>query len=81
MKLYLVKHSRPDITNTTQGLSKVNDGANPAAFHELHDMIKCVPNNGNFELKFKQLRNKKKLQEEDVLAIMIMLEITSAGKA
>ena len=35
MLLYLVKHSRPDIANTTKELLKGNDGTNSATFKEL----------------------------------------------
>ena len=31
MSLYLVKHSHPDLANTTRELSKAKDGMNPAA--------------------------------------------------
>ena len=36
MLLYLVKHSHPDIANTVRELSKVLDGANMAAYKEMH---------------------------------------------
>ena len=42
MLLYLTKHFRPDIANTTRELSKANNGANPAACKELLCMIKYV---------------------------------------
>jgi hypothetical protein len=35
MLLYLVKHLRPDIANVIRELSKMMDGATPAAFKEL----------------------------------------------
>jgi hypothetical protein len=35
MLLYLVKHSRPNIANAIQELSKVMDGATPAAMKEM----------------------------------------------
>ena len=39
------KHSRPDITNTTQKLSKVSDSANRVVFVKMHDIIKYVLKN------------------------------------
>ncbi len=42
MLLYLVKHSRPDISNAVRELSKVLDGATPAAFKEMLRVIKFV---------------------------------------
>ena len=39
MLLYLVKHTRPDIANAVQELSKVLDGASPAAFKEIDTKI------------------------------------------
>mgnify|MGYP002812946830 CR=1 FL=1 len=42
MLLYLVKHSRPDISNAVRELSKSMDGASPAAFKELKWVIKFV---------------------------------------
>jgi hypothetical protein len=51
MLLYLVKHSRPDIANVTRELSKVMDGATPAAFKELKRVIKFVLDTRTFGLK------------------------------
>ena len=42
MLLFLVKHSRPDITNARRELSKANNGANPALFHELIQVTRYV---------------------------------------
>ena len=44
MLLYLVKHSCPDLANMTRESSKVNDGANPAAYKELLHVVKFVLN-------------------------------------
>ena len=52
MLLYLVKHSRPDIANATRELSKANDKANPAAYHELLRVIKYVIKTENLGLRF-----------------------------
>jgi hypothetical protein len=51
MLLYLVKHSRPDIANVTRELSKVMDGATPAALKELKRVIKFVLDTRTFGLK------------------------------
>jgi hypothetical protein len=40
MLLYLVKHSRPDIANVVRELSKVMDGATPAALNEKVPIIR-----------------------------------------
>ena len=42
MLLYLVKHSRPDIANPVQKLSKVLDGAKHEAFKDILRVIKYV---------------------------------------
>ncbi len=42
MLLYLVMHSRSDIANAVRELSKVLDGANVAAYKEMHQVIKYV---------------------------------------
>ena len=36
MLLFLMKHSHPDISNSVRELSKVHDGANMAAYKEMH---------------------------------------------
>ena len=51
MSLYLMKHSRHDIANATQELSKVMDGASPAAFLKMHCVNKYVLNTSNLGLK------------------------------
>jgi hypothetical protein len=51
MLLYLVKHSRPDIANVVRELSKVVDGATPAAMKELRRVIKFVLDTRTFGLK------------------------------
>ena len=44
MLLYLVKHSRPDIANVNQELSKVRDGVKQATFLEMHQIFKYILN-------------------------------------
>jgi hypothetical protein len=51
MLLYLVKHSRPDIANVVRELSKVMDGATPAALKELKRVMKFVLDTRTFGLK------------------------------
>jgi hypothetical protein len=51
MLLYLVKHSRPDIANLIRELSKVMDGATPAALKEMKRVMKFVLDTQNFGLK------------------------------
>jgi hypothetical protein len=51
MLLFLVKHSRPDIANAVRELSKVMDGATPAAMKELKRVIKYVLDTRDFGLK------------------------------
>jgi hypothetical protein len=50
MLLFLSKHSRPDIANTVRELTKVLDGASPAAFKELKRVIKYVLDTENLAL-------------------------------
>jgi hypothetical protein len=50
MLLYLVKHSRPDITNSVQELLKVDDGATEAHFKALFSTVKYVMDTGNLGL-------------------------------
>ena len=42
MLLFLIKHSRPDIANSTRELSKVLDGATKSAYKEMLRVIKFV---------------------------------------
>ena len=57
MLLYLTKHSRSDNTNSTQEFSKVDDGANSAAFCELVCMINYVHDMKSFRLKMESSGN------------------------
>jgi hypothetical protein len=49
--LYLLKHSRPDLSNCVRELSKVMDGANPAHLKALHRAIKYVKQTKHLKLK------------------------------
>jgi hypothetical protein len=53
MLLYLVKHSRPDISNATRELSKVGDGATQAHWKQLLRAIKYTIQTKNKALKMK----------------------------
>ena len=50
--LYLVKHSRPDIANSTRELSKVMDCASYAHLKEMYRVVKFVLDTKDFGLKF-----------------------------
>jgi hypothetical protein len=58
MLLYLVKHSRPDISNAVRELSKVADGATQAHWNALLRTIKYVIDTENFCLKMTPLLDK-----------------------
>ena len=51
MLLYLIKHSRQDIANTTMELSKANNGAIPVAVTELLHLLKYVLDTKKFGVK------------------------------
>ena len=51
MLLYLVKHSRPNITNTIHELTKCMDGCSPAAYKEMLRLIKFVLATKTYGLK------------------------------
>jgi hypothetical protein len=51
MLLYLTKHSRPDIANAVRELTKVLDGASPAAYKEMKRVIKYVLDTEKLALK------------------------------
>jgi len=59
MLLYLVKYSRPDIANAVRELSKVLDGATPAAYKEMMRIIKYVLDTKNLALKVKPIQEDK----------------------
>jgi hypothetical protein len=57
MLLYLVKHSRPDVANEVRELSKVMDGAMPAAIKEMKRVIKFVLDTRHYGLKIEPVVN------------------------
>jgi len=63
MLLYLVKHSRPDLSNGTQELSKVMDKATEGHMKELCRVIKYALDTWHIGLKLKPEDNDNKLWE------------------
>jgi hypothetical protein len=55
MILYLVKHSRPDIANGVQDLSKALNGVTPKAMEEMKRMIKYALDTKDLALKIKPI--------------------------
>ena len=74
MLLYLVKHTRPDIANTVQQLSKALDKLNEAAFKEMKQVIKYVINT-----KYLALKIKPKLNEDGSWNIVAYSDTDFAG--
>jgi hypothetical protein len=56
MLLYLVKHSRPDISNAVRELSKVADGATPGHWKTMLRLVKYVVDTEDYGLKIKPNR-------------------------
>jgi hypothetical protein len=75
MLLYLVIHSRPNITNVVWELSKVMDGATPAALKELKRVIKFVLDNQMLGLKIKP----KKIENMEQWEMVIYMDSDYAG--
>jgi len=63
MLLYLVKHSRPDLSNGTRELSKVMDKATEGHIKELCRVIKYAIETQNIGLKLKLEDNDNNLWE------------------
>jgi hypothetical protein len=59
MVLYLVKHTRPDISNVVRELSKILSWATEAALKELKRVIKFVLDTKTFGLKVEQKMDKE----------------------
>jgi hypothetical protein len=74
MLLYLVKHSRPDIANVVRELSKMMDGATPAAFKELKRTIKFVLDTRTFGLRIEP-----KMGNEEKWSMTIFTDSEYAG--
>ena len=54
--LYLTRHSRPDIANAVQELSKSMDGASKLQFREMLRVIKLVLHTRDLSLTFRSFR-------------------------
>ena len=72
MLLFLVKYSRPDISNAVRELSKANLGPNPAHYKKLLRTIKCIIENKQRALHYNISDIDK---EEEKWKIKILLEI------
>jgi hypothetical protein len=75
MLLYLVKHLRPDMANVVRELSKMMDGATPAAFKELKRVIEFVLDTRTFGLKIKS-----KLGDKEKWSVTIYTDSEYAGE-
>ena len=60
MLLYLLKHSRPDLSNSVRELTKVMDGATKGHLKSLHRVVKYVLTTKNWRLKMNTSNNCEK---------------------
>ena len=58
--LYLMKHSRPDISNPVIELSKTMDAPAPAHLKEMDKLIRFVLSTKDYGLKFKLMKSMRK---------------------
>ena len=58
--LYLMKHSRPDISNPVRELSKTMDAPAPAHLKELYKLVRFVLSTKDYGLKFKLIKSIRK---------------------
>ena len=58
--LYLMKHSRPDISNPVRELSKTMDAPTPAHLKEMYKLIWFVLSTKDYGLKFKLIKSIRK---------------------
>ena len=58
MTLYIMKHLKPDIANAFHVLSKVMDGANPAAFFNMHHAVNSTLDTMNFGVEPNRAKTK-----------------------
>ena len=63
MLLFLMKHSRHNISNMTRDQSKANNDANSAAFGELQSVIRSVLDTKKLGLKLEPPKDASKLWE------------------
>jgi hypothetical protein len=66
MLLYLVKHSRPDISNAVRELSKVADGATPGHWKTMTRLIKYVLDTEDYGLKIKPVKSQEMFTLEGI---------------
>ena len=50
--MFLIKYSRPDISNSVRELSKVNDGATEGQYRELLRVMKNVKDTSSYGFKY-----------------------------
>ena len=70
--LYLVKHTRPELSNSVRELSKVMDSATPAHMKDLYRDIKHVLDTENKELEIWPTKNKR-------VTVMAMCDSDNSG--
>ena len=58
--LYLMKHSRPDISNPVRELSKTLDAPAPAHLKEMYKLIRFLLSTKSYGLKFKLIKSIRK---------------------
>ena len=58
--LYLMKHSRPDISNPVRELSKTMDAPASAHLKEMYKLIRFVLSTKDYGLKFKLIKSIRK---------------------
>jgi hypothetical protein len=66
MHLYLVKHSRPDISNAVRELSKVADGAIRGHWKTMTRLIKFVLDSEIYGLKIKPVKPQEMFTLEEI---------------
>ena len=71
MLLYVVKHSRQDIVNTTLELSKVIDGANQIVFLIIYHVIKYVLDTRNLGLNIQSNGTEKEPRNINCFRIIL----------
>ena len=71
--LFLIKFSRPDISNAVRELTKVNDGATQENFKQMLRTVKCVLDTRTKTLKFNLTEKKKKMNYGKFMIIVIVI--------
>ena len=78
--MYLVKHSRPDISNPVRELSKGMKRANNSHLKSLHRLISFVVNTKERGLLIKPLMDGKMDWKMEILVTVIGLQIETLGR-